>query len=189
MGGNPIRRPSRSWQTPGSPRVTTNYTYDDAQRLVMVAFPDGEHSFSKYDVDAVTHTSPTGAFTGPLRTVGIGIKSVSDDVANLGARVAATAQFTYDALDHLQSATDANGHVTQFSWTPLGWSSSVCGPDTGCRTRKFWNTGQVRSEQDALGQHIEYDYDDLARPTERRQYDLNGVLLERRIGRTTGRRV
>jgi RHS repeat-associated protein len=36
----------------------------------------------------------------------------------------------------------------------------------------------VRSEQDALGQHIEYDYDDLARLAERRQYDRNGVLLE-----------
>jgi RHS repeat-associated protein len=166
------------WQTVGSPRVTTSYTYDDAQRLVLVEFPDGQHSITSYDIDAVIQTSPTG---GVRRIVTDGwnrIKSVSDDVMYHGARVAATAKFKFDALDHLRSATDANGHATQFSWSPLGWSSSVCRPDTGCQTRTFWNTGLVRSEQDALGQHIEYDYDDLARLAERRQYDRNGVLLE-----------
>jgi RHS repeat-associated protein len=188
------------WETVGSPRVTTKYLYDDAQRLTTVVFPDGQAWTTTYDIDPVTDTSPTGSGhhkpkkgrgfdrvtqVGPTggvhRTVRDGwnrIKWVSDDVWYAGARVAATAVFTYDALDHLHSATDANGHVTQCSWSPLGWLSSVCRPDTGCLTRKFSNTGLIRSEQDALGQHIEYDYDDLARLAERGQYDRNGTLLE-----------
>jgi RHS repeat-associated protein len=168
------------WQTPGSPRVTTRYFYDDAQRLIRIALPDQQEVTTTYDIDTVTQTSPT---LGVHRTTGDGwnrVKSVSDDVAlsYSSGRVAATAMFTYDALDRLQTATDANGHLTQLSWSPLGWPSLTCRPDTGCRTRKFSNAGLVRSEQDALGQHIEYDYDDLERLAERRQYDPNGALVE-----------
>jgi RHS repeat-associated protein len=166
------------WQNPGSTRITIHYYYDDAQRLTRVALPDGQQYLTTYDTDTVTKTSPTG---GVHRTTWDGwsrVHSVSDDVVYSGKRVPATAVFAYDSLDHLQSATDANGHMTQWSWSPLGWSRSVCRPDTGCRIRTFLNTGLVRSEQDALGQHIEYDYDDLARLTERRQYDSHGTLLE-----------
>jgi RHS repeat-associated protein len=167
-----------AWKRLGGQNVWTRYHYDDAQRLSNVELPDSQRVITTYDVGATTERSPTG---GVHRTTLDGwdrVESVSDDVSVGGARVSATATYTYDALDRMLTAKDANGHVTSWTRSPAGWLRSECRPDTGCRTRQFSRAGLLRTESDALGGRVRYDYDQIGRRRRRRQYSPAGALLE-----------
>jgi RHS repeat-associated protein/uncharacterized delta-60 repeat protein len=145
---------------------TTEYVYDDVQRLVEVITEDGTVdgivSRTVYD-DAgrpVASVDPRG------RTTGLGY----DDTGRL-VRVtlpdSTFAEYRYDAAGLLTETINPRGNSTTYEYDALGRMRSKSVPDT-LSTFSTWSyqydrSGNLAETEDAEGQVVRYGYDLLDR--------------------------
>lgn len=73
--------------------------------------------------------------------------------------------YTYDAGNHVTTATDSRSLVTAYSYDGLGLLWGVSSPDTGATTANFDAYGRPSSLTRANGIVTTYGYDALNRPT------------------------
>jgi YD repeat-containing protein len=157
----------------GSPQVWT-YTYDDKGQMLTSSGPR---------TDVNTTTTYSYDTTGNLATI-----------TNAAGHI--TTFSNYDAHGRAGRITDPNGLVTDVSYTPRGWVSSISvgGEVTsydydgvGQRTRAVMPDGssvlftydpahRLTDITDSFGNSIHYTLDGLGNRTKEETKDLNGAL-------------
>ena len=78
-----------------------------------------------------------------------------------------TTTYTYDALDHLLTTTDASSNVTTLAYDLRGRKTSMTDPDMGAWSYSYNALGELVSQSDAKGQTTTMAYDVLGRVTSR----------------------
>jgi RHS repeat-associated protein len=114
---------------------TTNYTYDPLGRMVRAT--DANNISTGYEYD-------------PLNNLITVIQNQSSDTSNTYANVITS--YSYDEVGNLDSITDANAHVTSFSYDLLD---------------------RVTRERNALGDEWTYEYDPVGNLVSRRDANEN----------------
>jgi RHS repeat-associated protein len=102
-----------------SPAGTTQYQYDNRDRLIQYTQADGQVIMYTYDANGnvLTRTTPAGATSFSYDSLNRCV-SVSDQVHG-------TATFTYDALGRILIRTLPNGVATNYSYDQLGRMTHV----------------------------------------------------------------
>ena len=145
---------------------TTGFEYDSAGNLSKLTSPLGLKTTMGYD--------GSGRLT-----------SKRDPRGNVPVPASGyLSEWTYDAVDHIATATDARGNVTSFDYydNELLWKTTVTDrgstprvttleydsdnrlwkttdPRSGVETRLYWPDGQLESVETGEGRTTSYDYD------------------------------
>ena len=133
--------------------IVISYTYDAAGRVLSSVDPNnrttryayyGDTSFSGVDPNAIGHT------VGDLQS----ITSPTGLVTTLDA---------YDKMGRVLQTTDPKGIVTQMSYAPRGWVSSITATPPGGAARttsySYDNAGQLTGVSQPDGTNLAYNYD------------------------------
>lgn len=170
---------------------TTSYAYDELGRRITVTDPLGR--VTRYAYDALNRIVRTTYLDGSYR-------AITWDKLDQGAvrdRNGNVTTYTYDAMGHRTSATDALGHVTRWTYYPNGllqsttdangftttWQRDLEGrvvattDPAGATTTFAYDSADRRIRStNALGQVTSYAYDRNDRRV--RMVDPNGVLTD-----------
>ncbi|AWV07278.1 RHS repeat-associated core domain-containing protein [Marilutibacter maris] len=120
----------------------TNLTYDAAGRLIKTVDPNLVEVMQVYDdLDRLVSTVSDAATGG----------------------IAATTQFSYDAIGNLREVVDPKSLSTTYSYDALGRLLQVASPDSGTTTYTYDDAGNRLSQTDARGITTTYTYDALNR--------------------------
>jgi len=138
-----------------------------------MAFSEDRRSITK-TLSPTTQTS--GAIESPrittlLLDIDGKVSRRSDPQVN---SVAAITQYAYDAMARPNQFTDPNKISNTVSYTIMGQKKSINNPDTGPREFEYNNQGLLEKEIDAKKNYIEYEYDNLARITQKTVYSSTG---------------
>jgi len=133
--------------------ATTNYGYDDQDRLISVTDPTGGVTRYEYTADGRTPSQVTDPTGNPTRyTVVDGLVVERADAEG------AITRYTYDAQRRLIAVTDPLGHTTRYSYDAPGNLVAVTDP-LGHTTRYSYDAaGRRTSETDPLGATTRYTY-------------------------------
>jgi RHS repeat-associated protein len=145
---------------------TTSFDYDSAGNLNKITSPLGLTTTMGYDGSGrlTSRRDPRGNVAVPASGY--------------------LSEWTYDAVDHVATATDALGHVTNFDYydNELLWKTTVTDrsstprvttleynsdnrlwkttdPRGGVETRLYWPDGQLKSVESGAGRKTSYEYD------------------------------
>ena len=161
----------------------TSYTYDDFGRLKTITNTDsegGELSATSYMYDSagnllVEFDALWNATVYEYDDLGRLIKTTLPDADGDPATTddIPVFEYAYDAAGNLLSETDPLGNKTSYTYDALGRLVKTTLPDadgdpdtTGdipVIEYTYYATGQLKSEEDPLGNKTSYDYDDLGR--------------------------
>ena len=141
----------------GTELSATSYTYDAAGNLETEK--DELENITRYDYDDL------GRLVKTTLPDADGDPATTDDIPVF--------EYTYDAAGNLESETDPLMNVTSYDYDALGRLVKTTLPDadgdpdtTGdipVIEYTYYATGQLKSEEDPLGNKTSYDYDDLGR--------------------------
>jgi RHS repeat-associated protein len=145
---------------------TTSFAYDTDGNLNQITSPLGRKTTMGYDGSGrlTSRRDPRGNVPVPASGY--------------------LTQWTYDAVDHIATTTDARGNVTTFDYydNELLWKSTVTDrgstprvttleydsdnrlwkttdPRSGAETRLYWPDGKLKSVETAAGSKTSYEYD------------------------------
>jgi RHS repeat-associated protein len=160
-----------SWYDPATEIARLEVkAYDGARRLVTVTHPDGSYTENVYG-DGWTIAYDELRHERTLWTDGLGrLSAVREKVGG----VAHDTLVTHDALDRMVEVRDSAGNYTTFTWDSLGNRTSLCDPDSGCRSYEHDDAGRLVAWTDARGQQVAQDHDALGRITSRTYPDGDG---------------
>ena len=149
---------------------TTNYTYDDRDRLLKKASSLGTISYS-YDADgrqlSITSSNPGGASASYGYDTLSRLSSVTD--------VSGVTSYNYDAVGNLTGYTYPNGTATTYSYNTLNRLTAMqtsCSSGTGCGapatqlasySYTLGASGNRLSVNELGGRVVNYGYDSLYR--------------------------
>jgi YD repeat-containing protein len=151
---------------------TTNYTYDNRDRLQSKATPFGTVSYT-YDLAGNMKTLASSNGGGASMTYGY---DPMNRVASVTDPSGATT-YSYDAVGNLAGYTYPNGVSTSYTYDPLNRLTnmqSTCGAGTGCGAPRtaiasygytLGAAGNRLSVSELSGRTVTYGYDDLYRLT------------------------
>jgi RHS repeat-associated protein len=133
--------------------LTLGYTYDAADRVKKIIYPDGTFEKLTYDkLDLASYTNREGHVWTYSHDADRRLISVTDPLGN-------TTSFGYYENGALKSVTDANGHMT--SWD-IDLQSRPTAKHFANGTSEIYTyektTSRLKSITDALGQIKEYQY-------------------------------
>ncbi|HEX7339316.1 MAG TPA: hypothetical protein VF271_05210, partial [Rhodanobacteraceae bacterium] len=117
---------------------TTRYQYDALGRLIRTTYADGSYTATTWD---------------------------KLDKAAVRNRDGQVTHYTYDAMRHRTSATDALGNTTQWAYYPNGLLKSVTDPEGHVTTYQRDIEGRVTAVVDANGNTTATAYDSADRRT------------------------
>lgn len=167
----------------------TNTLFDPIGRPVEMQPPQGDTQ-SPLASEFIDYFNPTTQDPWVLvRTDSLGkiVKSSQDafgrivaleEVTNAGSLIS---RITYDRIGNRTAYVDSAvpGNVTSSVYDTLDRRTQLTDPDTGISTHTYDGAGRIKSETDAKGQRIEFDYDGIGRTLQRRIYDTQMVETER----------
>lgn len=147
-------------------RSYTSYSYDEANRVKNVTFPDGTSTSYLYNnscsagVECVTITDAEGK-TKKKEYDGWGrLVRVTD--ANI-----ATVNYSYDDYNYKTTITNPDNLDTIFTTDSLGRKASLKEPNSGTFTYKYDDANNLIEQIDPKNQTIRYEYDKLNRLTKK----------------------
>lgn len=151
------------------PRGNPAYFYFDSQHRVT-AQVDAEGYLTTTDYDLATG-KPITVIHYLVRLTGAISENKRPTAPVVTSQQKAVTHFTYDALGHLLSTTDAEGHAESYTWDALGNKASYTNKLGGTTTYVYDSRGNLIQEtlpvftKDAGGQVIpvinKYEYDAL----------------------------
>src|SRR4051812_43615292 len=146
---------------------TTSFDYDSSGNLSKVTSPLGLKTTLAYDSSGRISSRRDPRGNVPVPASGY------------------LSEWTYDAVDHVATSTDARGNVTSFDYydNELLWKTTVTDrgstarvttldydsanqlwkttdPRAGVETRLYWPDGQLKSVETGAGRTTSYEYDD-----------------------------
>jgi RHS repeat-associated protein len=140
---------------------TTHYIYDTRGNVVKVTRPDGTFMTTAYDP---TFSQPTQVtdYLGQTTTFTL------DGHGNVTRRTDPDLNhedFTYNAAGQVLTDTDRNGHITGYSYNPLGRLTTMtfAGPSSPTVQFGYNAAGDTTSVTDEVGDTTTYTYDPLGR--------------------------
>jgi YD repeat-containing protein len=141
------------------PPVWRTFEYDERGRWTRDTAPDGSFTHRVYGLNEVSTYDPRGFGVKETLDAAGRVVEVVSDVA--GEAIATN--YEYDARGNLVGVTDAQGNEWLFGIDALGRKRWAVEPDMGLWTYSYFPSGGVAVIQDAKGQVISYEYDDLGR--------------------------
>ena len=128
-------------------------------RTLTVYEPMGVRYYDEEDTDPTSphHLTATARFYDGQQQLVEQRQSIDGNEHALG--------YSYDALGHLETLSDAEGHVARYTHNALGWLVEIDHPDAGRWLYEYDLLGQRRRSEDATGRVVEYGYDELSRPS------------------------
>lgn len=173
----------------------TRYAYDGLGRVTQETpylkwmDPITKESFSKAYEDRATKyeygedwskvVNPKGDSSYRVYTDATG-RTVRTDTFNPAAPGGFTStRYAYDTKGQLEKATASADPTHPWSWTydHRGRTDSSTDPDTGTTRTEYDSRDRVLTTTNARGVKIWNAYDELSRPKQQRQTDVNGTLL------------
>ncbi|WP_138295043.1 RHS repeat-associated core domain-containing protein [Clostridium sp. BSD2780061688st1 E8] len=153
---------------PGGQTVTTQYTYDDLNRITQTQFADGTQETTSYSYETVggalcfvvTATDANGVSSRTVSNhLGQTVETVSGGLA---------VQYAYDAAGNMTQVTNPGNRVQQAEYDLMNRVVKTSIPDTSLGTIQSTATydylGNKLTETDALGNTTRYTYDAYSRP-------------------------
>lgn len=150
--------PHFSTETP----VFTTYTYSDDMRT------------SSSTLNNITSTSQTSGRVTTLTNGAGQVKTSTIDAS--GVVLSATDQggtitYTYNSRDQVTSIVNNQSTYT-FQYHPkYAWKTQSVSPDAGTTTYTYNGLGQLKIQQDAKNNRLEFDYDNIGRVSKKRIYN------------------
>jgi RHS repeat-associated protein len=172
---------------------TTQYTYTLFGQVSTVTDPLGTTTTTTYDADGriQTLTEPVSASQNRQRTYSYDALSrtlaISDTTS--GSPGQALEGYTYSPNGRVSTFTDADGHVTSYTYDGFDRLSKTTYPDNSIETSQLDANGNVLQMTARSGQTITFTYDPLNRTATKSPqgesagqvtygYDLTGRLLQ-----------
>ncbi|MEW8622631.1 MAG: putative Ig domain-containing protein, partial [Candidatus Thiodiazotropha endolucinida] len=161
--------PNDQVRTVTDPQGTTEYSYDNRDRLASRINPDGSRIDYAYDnAGNRTQVSVSDASGATLSQTGYGYDALDrlTSVTDAGG----TTQYTYDDVGNLDTVTYPNGMVTDYDYNSVSQLTHVATRDAsgtlvGSYSYTLDDTGRRESITEASGRVTHYAYDDLYRLT------------------------
>jgi RHS repeat-associated protein len=125
------------------PAVTWNYGYDAEGNLTTIT--DANAALTRNTYDSLSRTT---TITQPVPAAG---------------RAAPQIALEYDLRDQPTKVTDPRSLATTYQPDGLGNVPNQTSPDTGATTRTYYDSGLLKTSQDARGKTTTYTYDALDR--------------------------
>ena len=139
-------------------RNTTTFTYDAAQRVTNVAYPDGHNAQAVYVGRNLDHTvDAAGTVFDYFYCPACGA------LTGISGPHGWTLGWTYDADHLLSDFWDANGHDTHYTYGSAGELKQVTYPDSSGSSLLYNNAGLVQQVTNARSQRTQLSYDNAAR--------------------------
>ncbi|MGH9212796.1 MAG: RHS repeat-associated core domain-containing protein [Acidimicrobiales bacterium] len=174
-----VGTPGQGFLTPATWDNRTRTTYDPLGRVSRVGwyrdFDDGERwtTLTTYTADTTTVDHPEGRRT---RTAVDGLDRVVSQDEWDGTAWRSTS-YGYDLAGDLLSITDPAGNIITYTYNRAGWKVTADDPDAGASSYGYDLMGNQTTVTDALGGVLFTAYDQINRPTERRQGGSTGTVL------------
>ena len=136
-------------------RATTQFYYDDADRMTVKISPEGRRVDYAYDMCSrlESMTNGTGA---TIRYEYDADGNQTDIVTHLGNRT----RFRYDLLGNLVEVVDAMGYRKSITYDKVGRRTSVTDAEGRREEEELDVLGRTRRKRDGLGNTTQYKYDD-----------------------------
>ncbi|RLA13394.1 MAG: hypothetical protein DRQ59_05405, partial [Gammaproteobacteria bacterium] len=178
-------RPYLSYSTP----IWFCFFYDDLGRVVKETRPTTNGNLGCADTGRIELDTVFGAETGTdpgqfvetedaLGNVRRETTNVMDKVVHVveakGTTDVSTLDFTYDALQQLNTVTDANGATTTLTYDENGRKESIVDPVVGTWFYAYNSFGELEWQKDGKNQQVLMKYDVLGRMVNRDD-DYDGV--------------
>ncbi|MBI5741808.1 MAG: RHS domain-containing protein [Nitrospirae bacterium] len=144
----------------GNVKTSETYAYDDHNRPVRTAYPDGSYTETAYDNagNVLSKRNENGNVTRYAYDALNRLVSVTDPGGGV-------ASYSYDGRNNLTRITDAKGNVTAYVYDGLNRPVSITGPDTGTTSYTYDADGNMLSKTGANNTTTTYAYDALNRLT------------------------
>ena len=168
-----------------TPQYTT-YTYDPAQRLIKEQYADGSVARTEYgkglrrDINELNQVTVTFLDAYGRATM----------VREWNGSDYYDTRYGYNVRNELTRVTNAQGHVTSFTWDTAGQQLALHDPDMGVTTYAYDAAGQLIRQTDARNKVTTYTYDALGRPlitrfndSSQSSYSYDSATVNNGIGR------
>ncbi|MEW8150669.1 MAG: polymorphic toxin-type HINT domain-containing protein [Candidatus Thiodiazotropha endolucinida] len=161
--------PNDQVRTVTDPQGTTEYSYDNRDRLAYRINPDGSRIDYAYDnVGNRTRVSVSDANGATLSQTDYGYDAL--DRLHTVTDASGTTQYTYDNVSNLDTVTYPNGMVTDYDYNSVSQLTHVTTRDAsgtliGSYSYTLDDTGRRETITEASGRITDYAYDDLYRLT------------------------
>ena len=166
--------------TDNGPATLAAFTYNDQHLPLTATDAAGETTFYTYNSD--------GQITGITDALGRTTRYEYDGLGRLVAIINADDvvqhSFTYDAFDHVATATDSEGHTIAYEYDAIDRVTQITYPD-GTTTKNTYNLLDLVETKDRMGRVTSYSHDanrrmisttDPMGQVTRYAYYRNGVL-------------
>jgi RHS repeat-associated protein len=129
------------------------YTFDAANNLTSISYPDGGTQEYNYDVAGNVTKSKD-------RAGNISVLKYNDlnEVAEVKNPAGNTSTITYDTKGNLATATDYNGNTTQYTVNPDGTLNQITAVDNSTNLFAYDSKGLLSKVTDALGDYSTFTY-------------------------------
>ena len=161
--GNCITKTVTSNENGKTVQVTTNYSYDDLDRLVSTIDGDGVVSTIEYDVLGNQRSVSTTRDDKTLTTYFT--HDNRGNITKIDYPNGTHETFEYDAEDNLISAVTTTGKTITYSYDELNRLKSKTYPNGAVESYEYDKVGNVTAFTDARGKTTKYEYDELNRNT------------------------
>ncbi|MFC7534589.1 RHS repeat-associated core domain-containing protein [Actinoplanes sp. GCM10030250] len=141
----------------GDPVVSRRYEYDDLDRLVALANPDGTSRIWAYQGLQTTQRDEKGNQRVVLEDESGRLASVTDATLRTS--------YAYGTFDELQEIIGPDGATVTMAYDRLGRRTALTDPDSGTHETSYNAFGEVMRESDATGKPTTYERDVLGRAT------------------------
>jgi RHS repeat-associated protein len=167
---------------PHAPGQATPYwvyrSYDGADRLKAIHYPDGASEQFTYDVGTSSARNQVGAWRTTFHDAWGRPTAVREELGYcLDGKCSADYQWTHyrwDALGQLVEIVDDAGNVTTTTYDSMLRKRESCDPDRGCTTYTWREDGLLAEETDANDERRRVEYDGVGRPTRKEYVDAGG---------------
>ena len=144
----------------------TRFTYDNCHRVVLTVWPDGSAVSNEWTsaglLSAQTVLAPDGSAvrrTVWLRWSYVGGLPTKKTVYGMGlSTLGVSESYAYDAARRMVAQTDANGHVTAFTYDAAGNVLTRTAPDGAVTSFAYDDANRLVSSTDALGRTTSFTW-------------------------------
>lgn len=152
----------------GEPVTNATFQYDLINRLTRIDRPTSEADASLHRT-TFSHEGLATVVTDALnRSTTQRISAVGQIVEMFDAAGSRT-QYEYDAFGNLRTTRDVAGNEIVLTYNVRGMKMTSADPDMGGWTYDYYPLGEIKTQTDAKGAIINFEYDKLSRPLVRRE--------------------